>query len=114
MKEDHFCSNCAAESGFKMDTSLRLRMSRALSRGQFVRPLARCLLLSPRFMAWASSRKKATSVRLVVHSDDRLEIRLQEPLPIYPVLLTDHQLNCACCLRETNRNWTLPHCLAKR
>ena len=27
---------------------------------------------------------------IVVHSDDRLEIRLQEPLPIYPVLLADH------------------------
>jgi peptide/nickel transport system substrate-binding protein/oligopeptide transport system substrate-binding protein len=27
---------------------------------------------------------------LIVHSDDRFEIRLQEPLPIYPALLTDN------------------------
>lgn len=37
------------------------------------------------------AEKKVNKIAgIVVHSDDRLEIRLQEPLPIYPALLTDH------------------------
>ena len=37
---------------------------------------------------------------IVVHADDRLEIRLQEPLPIYPALLTDHHTSIVSVASE--------------